>query len=120
MSDTKILIPASLDSYGSRADGSLRLTFSTGVVKNEQLLVINALKNNEGYLMFKNAGVTKEEQSLIESLEDQEFKVKTQSQILRNVMYLIWEKNFKDKMTDKEFYRTEMQKVIDHFKTKLD
>jgi hypothetical protein len=120
MSDTKILIPASLDSYGSRADGSLRLTFSTGIVNNEQLLVINALKNKEGYLMFKDAGISKEEQTMVEALEDQEFKVKTQSQILRNVIYLIWKKNHEGKISDKDFYRNEMQKIIDHYKDKLD
>lgn len=120
MSENKIIIAAELGSYGSRADGSMRLSFNTDIVNNEQLLIINALKNSTGYLMFKDAGITKEEQSLIEALEDQEFKVKTQSQILRNVLYLIWEKEAKDAMTDKEFYRAQMQKIIDHFKTKLD
>lgn len=116
----KILIAASLDSYGSRSDGSLRLTFSTDIVNNDQLLVINALKNQTGYLMFKDAGINHEEQSLIEALEEKEFKTKTQSQRIRDVLYRVWEKHHKDEMTDKEYYKKRTEKIIEYLKRDLD
>jgi hypothetical protein len=118
--ENKILIPASLDSYGSRADGSIRLSFSTGIVNNDQLLVINAIKSQSGFLMFKDAGISKDEESLIDSVDVDLDNSKTPSQRLRNSLYVAWSQNSEGLNEFKEYYRTKMEKFINHVKSKLD
>jgi hypothetical protein len=115
----KIIIAAELGSYGSRADGSMRLSFSTGIVNDDQLLVINALKNNSGFLMFKSAEVAKDEEDLIDSV-DADIETKTPSQRLRGVLYRNFEQDNKGCKDFKEYYRIEMEKIITHYKQKLD
>lgn len=120
MSESKILIPASLDSYGSRADGSIRLSFSTGIVNNDQLLVINALKSQSGFLMFKDAGISKDEESLIDSVDVDLDNSKTPSQRLRGTLYRAWEKEKEGFEIFKDYYKFKMEKFINHVKSKLD
>lgn len=120
MSENKILIPAILSRYSPRSDKSWSVTLNLNEPNPEQKVIIDRMHQQAVYVLIKDAGIIKEEENLLDALEAHEFKVKTQSQILRNVLYLIWEKKAKDKMTDKEFYRATMQKVIDHFKNQLD
>lgn len=118
--ENKILIPASLDSYGSRADGSIRLSFSTGIVNNEQLLIINALKSQSGFLMFKDAGITGDEEAMLDGVDIDLGNTKTPSQRLRNTLYRKWEQKdagFKD---FKEYYKHMMEKIIIHYKNTLE
>lgn len=56
----------------------------------------------------------------MDSLEAKEFKIKTNSQRLRGVMYHVWEKFHSANMTEKEFYDFEMNRIIEHYKSKLD
>lgn len=119
MSETKIIIPAELGSYGSRADGSMRLSFTTGIINNEQLLVINALKNSTGYLLFKDSGITKDEENIIDKT-DGDVETKTPSQRLRGVLFRNWELENKGHTEFKDYYKSIMEKLINHYKNQLD
>jgi hypothetical protein len=116
---TKILIPAILSRYSPRADKSWSISLTLNEPSQEQKQVIDALFQQPCYVLIKEGEVTKEEQSLIDSLEAKEHKIKTKSQRLRNTLYRVWEEHFKDQMTDKEYYDKEMERIIDHYKGKL-
>lgn len=116
--ENKIIIPAELGSYGSRADGSMRLSFTTGIINNDQLLVINALKNSTGFLLFKDSGITKEEENIIDST-DADLQTKTPSQRLRNTLFRNWEQDNKGIPDFKNYYRIYMENIIGHYKSKL-
>jgi hypothetical protein len=116
----KILIPAILTRYAPLKDKSWSVSLNLNEPNAEQKVLIDRLFQQPVYVLIKEGQITKEETSLIDSLEAQEHKIKTKSQRLRNTMYRVWEAKFKDKMTDKEFYDSEMEKVINHYKNKLD
>jgi hypothetical protein len=119
MSENKILLPAILTRYAPRADKSWSLALNINEPSAEQKVIIDRMFQNPVYVLLKDAEIVKEEQTLIDSLEAQEHKIKTKSQRLRNVIYKVWEQNKGDK-TDKEFYETEMEKIINHYKSKLE
>ena len=119
-SDTnKIIVPAYLTSMGSRADGE-RLTFNTDVLTNEQVLVLRALhKDSYGFLMFKGAVITDDEKDILDNI-DADLTNKTPSQRFRNVLYRNWEQNNKGYEKFKDFYSYEMEKITNHYRSKLD
>lgn len=116
---SKIIIAAELGGFRSRADGSLGLSFSTGIVNNEQLLVINSLKNQSGFLMFKDAGISKDEESIIDKA-DGDIETKTPSQRLRGVLFRNWEQSPEGFTDFKEYYKFKMERIIEHYKGKLE
>ncbi len=65
----KFILPAELTRYGSRADKSFSLSFATGELTQDQILGINALKNQYGFLMFKDSEIEKAENEIFDSLE---------------------------------------------------
>jgi hypothetical protein len=119
MSENKILLPAILTRYAPRADKSWSLALNINEPSAEQKVIIDRMFQNPVYVLLKDGEINKEEQTLIDSLEAQEHKIKTKSQRLRNVLYRYWETR-KGDMTDKEFYEAEMEKIIAHYKNKLD
>lgn len=114
------MIPAILTGYGPKADKSWRVSLNINEPNAEQKVIIDRLFQQSCYVLIKEGEIRKEEQSLIDSLEAKEFKIKTNSQILRNVLYRVWEKHHTANMTDKEHYDFEMNRVIEHYKSKLD
>lgn len=120
MSENKILIPAILTRYSPLRDKSWSVSLNINEPTAEQKVIIDQMFQNPIYVMMKDGEFKKEEQSLIDSLEAKEANLKTKSQRLRNVLYRIWEQFHKDKMTDKEFYEAEMERIISHYKSKLD
>jgi hypothetical protein len=116
----KILLPAILSGYAPKADKSWSVRLNINEPTKEQKEIIDSMFQNPIYVMMKDGEFKKEEQSLIDSLEAQEHKIKTKGQRLRNTLYRVWEQHHKDKMTDKEFYDNEMEKIIEHYKAKLD
>ncbi len=116
--ENKIIIAADLNSFGSRADGSMRLSFTTGIVTNDQLLIINALKNSTGFLLFKDGQITKDEVDIIDSA-DVDISTKTPSQRLRNVLFRNFEQNNKGCRDFKEYYIIHMERLIEQLKGRL-
>ena len=80
---------------------------------------IDTLLNDSGVLYFKSSGnLSKEEIKALDSTEV-EVEGKTKSQRLRNVMYILWQQN-QGLYTFEEFYSLEMEKIIQHYKDKLE
>lgn len=119
MNENKILIPAILSRYSPRQDKSWSVTLNLNEPTPEQKVIIDRMHQNAVYVLLKDAEIIKSEESLIDSLEAKEHKIKTKSQRLRNVLYLVWKVFHQGKMTDKEFYEAEMERIIDHYKSKL-
>lgn len=118
--ENKILMPAILTRYSPRADKSWSLALNINEPNADQKVIIDRMFQQACYVLIKEGEITKDEQSIIDSLEAKEFKVKTKSQRLRSVLYLVWEKHNSANMTDKEFYDFEMERIIEHYKSKLD
>jgi hypothetical protein len=116
----KIVLPAILTRFGSRADNSFSVSFVTDELSTQQLMEMNQLKSQYGFLMFKDSQVEKVEQESFDSLEaDLYDNKKTQSQRLRGVLYKIWELDNKGYTDFKDFYKHETERIIEHYKSKL-
>ncbi len=117
----KIITSAQLDGYHRLKDKSVSLRFITGEKSSAEIMGIDQLLDNYGYLYFKAENKLTEEE--IASLDDLDTDLydnpKTQSKRLRNVLYRNWEKNSND-MEFKDYYKHETERIITHYKKKLD
>ena len=114
-----ILLPATLDGYSPRKDGSFTLRFITQEQTPNGVASIASYYSKYGYLMFKEQ-VTQEDNKLMDELDTEISEGKTPSQRLRGVLYVSWQQNNQGYNDFKDYYRTRMERIIDHLKNQLD
>jgi len=113
-----VQIPAILDVLRTLSDGSIKITFCTRELTTEDAAAILGYRSAEGWLLFKPSPF--EEKDIIDIPESvPEFaREKTPSQRLRNVLFRLWE--YRGKGGDFETFRkSEMERIIQHYKEKL-
>tara|TARA_R110001606_G_scaffold91591_1_gene204222 strand:+ start:549 stop:920 length:372 start_codon:yes stop_codon:yes gene_type:complete len=120
-----LLRQVTFDRANRKKDKSVSMTFITQLEQTtDDFMQIDQILNDSGVLYFKsNGNLSKEE---IKSLDSSEIEVegKTKSQRLRNVLYVYWTQN-KEGMDEiyfksfNDFYSTEVEKIIEHYKNKL-
>lgn len=116
----KLLTSAQLDGYARRKDKSVSLRFLTGEKSSQEIANIDQLCDMFGYLYFKaEQTLTPEEVKELDDLDTDLFdNPKTQSQRIRGVLFRVWEES--GRIGDfKDFYRYETERIINHYKTKL-
>jgi hypothetical protein len=94
------------------------MTFTTQLEQSkEEMSDIDGELGQNGILYFKPSGELTQQE--IDEINNTEIEVegKTLSQRLRNVLYVYNEQNQQEDF--KEFYATEMNKIIEHYKSKL-
>jgi hypothetical protein len=117
----KITLGAILTRFGSRADNTFSLSFQTNELTSEQIIGVNNLKNQFGFLMFKDSEIENAEKEEFDSLEaDLNDPSKTPSKRLRSVFYVMWFQNNQGHETFKTYYAAKMESLIEHYKGKLE
>ena len=113
-----IVRQVTLDRSNRKKDRSVSITFTTNLEQSTQdFMEIDELDGANGILYFSDRGnLTDEEVKMIDEV-DIEIEGKTKSQRLRNVLYVYCEQQGED---FKDFYDNEMEKIIQHYKDKLD
>lgn len=116
----RILTAGMLDGYQRRKDRTVSLRFVTQEKTSGEVMEIDQLLDTFGILYFRGEEqMNKEEIEELDAVElDLYDEPKSQSQRLRNVLYKIWKQNERGEF--KEFYRAETEKIINHYKNKLD
>ena len=117
-----LILPGILSGIRSRKDKTLAITFETKELTPEQSSgVINNL-NDFGYIAFKKEQFNNDEKQLIDSIKADQLEIneKTPAQRLRAVLYRLWEQDKKSYDTFTDFYKASMEKLITHFKDKLE
>lgn len=116
-----LIIPAILEDFRSLKDKTLKVNFSTNELSPEQILSIAQSTQQFGFLAFNKDTFTAEQKEAIEGLKsDYEVKEKSPSKRLRNVLYLNWKDDPQGFETAEEHYIHQMERLIAHFKNKLD
>jgi hypothetical protein len=116
-----IVVPAQLERFNSMKDGSLKISFETNELNPQELLSVAENLNKFGYLAFKPQPFTEVERKNIEGLEMEITEAgKTPSQRLRAVLYRNYEKDKQGFDTFVRYYDHMMEKIINHYKEKLD
>lgn len=98
----------------SKVDRSLGLTLSTPELTTDERAEFMNLQGINCEAIFNPL---EEKVNLIEVKGETE--TKTQSQRLRAVIFLLWKQDG-EKGTFEDFYRSKMETIIEHFKSKLE
>jgi|TARA_Y100000310_G_scaffold167497_1_gene167261 hypothetical protein len=116
-----LLRAVTLDRASRRKDKSVSLTFITQTEQSsEEFMEIDNALGDSGVLYFKpNGQLTTEEVKELDNVEI-EVEGKTKSQRLRNVLYVLWGNGVASDDDFNNFYSNEMEKIIQHYKDKLD
>ena len=116
-----LIIPGVLESYRSLKDRTLKLVFETQEPTPEQMADIQKATMNAGYLAFNiDPFSSSQEKFLIELEVDYDDPKKTPSKRLRGVLYRNFEQDDKGYKNFEDYYRSQMETIIVHFKGKLD
>ncbi len=112
-----IQLAATIDGASTRKDGSMGLRLTTQELTSEQKVALMEYTNKFGWFLFKPSETSFTDEEL--PTDDPEAP-KTLSQRLRAVIYL-YGRDVKgipadDKDRHKEFYRIQMEKLIESFK----
>lgn len=106
--------PVILTSASTRADGSLGLRFATPELKPEDKTVMFELLNLNMTMRLDHPDAVVVDLHEVKS----EFEQKTPGQRLRAVLF-VWWKQSQEPGEFETFYKHQMEKIIDHIKTKL-
>lgn len=99
-------------------DGSVSITFETPECSPGKAAELFSLRNAIAYLYVSANQITREEQKITDSL-DPELNNKSQSQRIRNVLYLLHQQANEGFKTFDEYYKAKTELYIDHLKSKL-
>lgn len=116
----KILCPAVLDGYSRRKDRTVSLRFITQEKTSAEIMQIDSMTDQFGILYFR--GQEQMNPDEIKELDELELDVyddpKTQSQRLRNVLFVLWKQDGEEGEF-KTYYKQKTEKIIQHFKDKI-
>jgi hypothetical protein len=110
-----------LTSYRPRADSSFSLSININIPTKEQKITIDELFQQEVVVYLREgSNVTKEETDIIDNVDIDLGSTKTPSQRLRSVLFLNFQQKNNNYLDFRDYYKHEMEKLIDHYKKKLD
>lgn len=117
---SKILTTATFDGYQRRKDKSVSLRFITQELTSSEVMNIDSTLDQFGIVYFR--GEEKMNTEEIDQLDAIDLDVydepKSQSQRLRNVLYILWRQE--GSVGDfKKYYKQTTDKIIQHFKDKI-
>ena len=125
-----VVFEGGIDKVSTLADGSLRVYIGTPELSNETMVSVFSLIKKPGFVLISANAINQDQIDAVEkATTNSEFSEKTPSQRMRGVLYRIWEKTQPKTMNGDGvmeyvdfdlFYKRQMNKIIDHFKTKLD
>jgi len=116
-----LIIPGVLESYRSLKDRTLKLTFETNEPNPDQMAEIQKAIMNAGFIAFNVDPFSSSQEKYLTELEvDYDNPAKTPSKRLRGVLYRNWELDAKGYKTFHDYYTSQMELLIMHFKNNLD
>jgi len=111
-------VPCIVTKVTTMRDKSLRLQIDTQELNAEEKALVFSLHEKFGYMAFKELPINPEDVNVPEYVP--EFKDdKTPSKRLRAVIYKIWEQE-NSQMKFDDYYKSKMEMIIEHYKSKLE
>ncbi len=116
-----LIIPSILESFASLKDKTIKIVFHTNELTPEQLTGIAFNIQKFGYLAFKEDSFKQTDKDVINKLESEyQDTGKSKAQRLRAVLYRYFEQEPKGYEVFDDFYNHYMEKLINHYKNKLE
>ena len=115
-----LVLQVCLESYRPRKDKSFTMTFSTQELATDTVIDIANLHNRHGVLYFsEKETLSTEEMTMLDDVEI-DIGVKSPSQRLRAVLWVLHEQLGGNKDNFKDFYMQQIERFIVSIKTKLE
>ena len=115
-----LILPSQIEQITTRKDKTWRLTIGTNELSPEQAGELVKLNQEFCYLALKKDEFKTRDQDILAGIQSEfEFSVKPPAQRLRAVLYRLWEMDNEGYKDFELYYRFRMEKIIDHFKSKL-
>ena len=120
----KVTIPVRIEKVETRVDKSVKIIMGSAFeLQPEEVAALIAFNRSQGWACFSPVEIEREDLDKLDELskDDMEFfdNPKTASQRLRNTLYVYWEQQG-SKKNFKEYYIDMMEKIINHYKEKLE
>tara|TARA_R110000868_G_scaffold239877_1_gene494374 strand:+ start:3529 stop:3882 length:354 start_codon:yes stop_codon:yes gene_type:complete len=116
-----ITLSAQIEGFGSRADKSWKLTLGTNELAPSEIGLIGSMQNQVCFIAINPDPFTSEQKEIIITTKAELSETgKTPSQRLRGVLFINWQHDKKGYDQFHDYYLTEMEKIITHYKSKLD
>jgi hypothetical protein len=115
-----IVIPSTIESISTRADGSIKIVIGTQELSPEKVGILFMHKNKLGYVAIKEANFQPDEiDALTDIDEDLKNLGKTASQRMRNVLFILFKQSNEGHEQFNDYYNHKMNTLIEHFKSKI-
>lgn len=117
----QILFPAIVESVASRKDKTLSIKIGSNELSPDKAAMIMSMNQEAIYVYLKANEIQDNETDMVDGLEAELYdNKKSQSKRLRAVLFLNWKQENKGFKDFKDYYKNETEKIIEHFKGKLD
>lgn len=116
----KIVVLGILENISTRQDNSIKLVIGSQEMDDEMAGKLFSLRNKYLKMLLSDNNITPIEEALIDEqrLPDGK-KAKSESQLLRNVLFRLHEYEGGNKDTFDVYYKDIMRKIIEHYKDKM-
>lgn len=115
----KISLPVIFEKMTPRKDKSWKLEFETRELFGDDVRELAERLGTEGYIVHSpNDDI--EEKDVPEVIADSGLEGKSPSQRLRNVLYVMWEQQGKPGGTFDPYYLSQMERLIETVKSRLE
>jgi hypothetical protein len=113
-----ILLAAIVESISTRKDRTIKIVLGTNELPPAKAGELFTLNNQICSTYIKAEGITDTEMQLVDS-NNSEFEGKTQSQRIRNVLFILWNQD-NDGFNDYDsFYKNKTEQIINQLKSKI-
>lgn len=115
-----ILLPAQIEGITTRKDKTIKLTIGTQELTPSEAAKMFYLNQQFCYMALKPEPFTRDEVDMVESMKADLDSAKTPSQRLRSVLFRNYEQDNKGYKDFNTYYIGEMDRICEHYKSKLD
>lgn len=115
-----ILLPATIENITTRKDHTVKIVLGTQELSPGKAgEVFNLMNKLATVYISEKETIPQRELDQVDQI-DPEFGGKTQSQRIRNVLYILFEKDKEGFKDFDQYYHSKTEKYIEHLKSKID
>jgi len=116
----KIVLEGSIENISTRQDGTIKISFGTQELDSNKAGDLFQLRGKYSKILISDSNITELEEELVDATKLASGKKnKTPSQRLRAVLFILFEQTGGG-LDFEQFYKNELEKIITHFKSKID
>lgn len=113
-----LLLSCQIENISTRKDKTVKIILGTQELSPSKAGELFTLLNSLAAVYISPKSVDQKEIDQVDKI-DPEFGGKTQSQRLRNTLFVLWQQQSEGYKDFETFYHAKTEQIIEHFKTKL-